>query len=399
MASKKPSEPSSLFGNIKIKEEPGTSSASSSSQMNNIVGTGRLKSFVHNRDLNLITVKTEKPTRKTVGPNVANYQRKKKEDVVVKQEPIKVRKERKAPVERVRGRGKNQTVSLGVATEASSLSESRRSSNRGGGGGSGGDRESRASIIKPTVDIKQAINTKADEEVLKSIYKDDFIDDGDDGYAGDSPYTLPVISKAQLEVKTDPNLTDKDVAIKKENKVDEKPVISENGHVESKKLLKNKPLEKKKVVEDLPAINPASLFENNSEKQLNEYLLIELPDCMPGFKKDDDDENFSKDSKNLKKESEKSSAENDDNSKKNDYCKLNSLKEGLIGKIQIHKSGKAYLKVGNNTLHIDIALKRCFRQDLIAAKLENNKNNLINLGSISNTLNCTPSWESMLANV
>lgn len=31
-------------------------------------------------------------------------------DVVVKQEPTKVRKERKAPGERVRGRGKNQTV-------------------------------------------------------------------------------------------------------------------------------------------------------------------------------------------------------------------------------------------------------------------------------------------------
>lgn len=78
---------------------------------------------------------------------------------------------------------------------------------------------------------------------------------------------------------------------------------------------------------------------------------------MPGFQKDDDDdEKLNKDGKNSKKEGEKSSVGTDD------YCKLNSLKEGLIGKIQIHKSGKAYLKLGNNILHIDIALKRCFRQ-------------------------------------
>lgn len=78
MASKKPTEPNSLFANIKIKQEPGTS-LSAPSQANNNVATGRLKSFGHSRDLNLITVKTEKSTRKIVGPNVANYQRKKKE--------------------------------------------------------------------------------------------------------------------------------------------------------------------------------------------------------------------------------------------------------------------------------------------------------------------------------
>lgn len=88
--------------------------------------------------------------------------------------------------------------SLGVATEAPSLNESRRPSCRsGGGGGGGGDRESRSSIVKPTVDLKQTINKEADKEILDSLHRDNFIDDGDDGYAGDSPYTLPVLAKGK----------------------------------------------------------------------------------------------------------------------------------------------------------------------------------------------------------
>lgn len=75
-------------------------------------------------------------------------------------------------------------------------------------------------------------------------------------------------------------MINKNTAIKKENEIDKKPEVLKNGLVENtklsaKKLIKKTPAEEETEVEDLPAMNPASLFEKN-EEQLNEYLLIEV---------------------------------------------------------------------------------------------------------------------------
>lgn len=71
MASK---EPTNTFGNIKIKQEPGTST-----QINIPGSSSRLKNIMSDRDLNniganILGIKKEN-TKKKIAPNIANYQR------------------------------------------------------------------------------------------------------------------------------------------------------------------------------------------------------------------------------------------------------------------------------------------------------------------------------------
>ncbi|KOX77884.1 DNA-directed RNA polymerase III subunit RPC4, partial [Melipona quadrifasciata] len=117
-----------------------------------------------------------------------------------------------------------------------------------------------------------------------------------------------------------------------------------------------------------------------------------FPDCLPGLV--NDEENARPGRSNI------SSCEKENESKpETTFCTLNSLKPGILGKLQILKSGKTRLLLGENDLVVDVGSHLTFRQDLIAAKLdtENLVGDLINLGPVSNMLLCTPDWESMLA--
>lgn len=63
----------------------------------------------------------------------------------------------------------------------------------------------------------------------------------------------------------------------------------------------------------------------------------------------------------LKRSKPESTAENEtDNSNK--FCTLNSLNEGMLGKLQILRSGKARLVLGNNNLIVDVGSNISFRQ-------------------------------------
>lgn len=76
-----------------------------------------------------------------------------------------------------------------------------------------------------------------------------------------------------------------------------------------------------------------------------------MPDCLPGHICDD--------SQNHKKvPSPESNAE----IKSDNFCRLKNLNEGVLGKIQILKSGKARLKLGENHLLIQPRFGPSFRQ-------------------------------------
>ncbi|KOC70691.1 DNA-directed RNA polymerase III subunit RPC4 [Habropoda laboriosa] len=118
----------------------------------------------------------------------------------------------------------------------------------------------------------------------------------------------------------------------------------------------------------------------------------QFPDCLPGLVGSADDTRPSRSNTgNYDKQNE--------NTPQTEFCTLNSLKPGILGKLQILKSGKARLVLGENNLIVDVGSQLSFRQDLIAAKLdtENLNGELINLGPVNSTLICSPDWESMLA--
>lgn len=209
--------------------------------------------------------------------------------------------------------------------------------------------------------------------------RDDFIDNGDGVDMDNAPVLLPMIEEVKLyKEEPKPEIKTEDQT---EDQIDRKPIILENGEVlKPKKEVKVKLPPSAK--ENLPSTIP-EIMENKA----NSYILLQFPDCLPGLESTGDDESKT----NRPGESQ--------NKPKTEFCTLNSLKPGLLGKLQILQSGKARLLVGENSLIVDLGSQLSFRQDLLAAKLDTAKSegDLINLGPVSNTLICSPDWESMLA--
>jgi len=51
-----------------------------------------------------------------------------------------------------------------------------------------------------------------------------------------------------------------------------------------------------------------------------------------------------------------------DNKAKTDHCTLNNLRSGLLGKLEILKSGKARLRLGEMSFFVDIGAQQRFQQ-------------------------------------
>jgi DNA-directed RNA polymerase III subunit RPC4 len=79
---------------------------------------------------------------------------------------------------------------------------------------------------------------------------------------------------------------------------------------------------------------------------------------LPGLQTDDKQTD-----PRLKRASEPSIQNETD--KLNKFCTLNNLKEGMLGKLQILRSGKTRLLLGENDLLIDVGSNLSFRQVLI----------------------------------
>lgn len=109
---------------------------------------------------------------------------------------------------------------------------------------------------------------------------------------------------------------------------------------------------------------------------------------------------------------------------KTEYCTLNNLKSGFLGKLEILKSGRTRLRFGENSFFVDAGIQQQFHQvnynliirtlmykaqilydnfflifqELLAAKIDTVSltGDLINLGPVNNKLICSPDLESML---
>lgn len=88
---------------------------------------------------------------------------------------------------------------------------------------------------------------------------------------------------------------------------------------------------------------------------LNLLILIDLqfPESLPGLES-------SREETGSKQPSD-SNSENDSKAK-TELCTLNSLRSGLLGKLEILKSGKARLRLGEMSFFVDTGAQQCFQQ-------------------------------------
>merc|ERR1719216_616990 len=74
---------------------------------------------------------------------------------------------------------------------------------------------------------------------------------------------------------------------------------------------------------------------------------------------------------NVKAAEERMDLNEFDESSEKTRCTLNALPEGYLGKIQIRKSGKTQLLIGDTALDVDLGTQVGFLQDLVSIKVPN----------------------------
>ncbi|XP_018392301.1 PREDICTED: DNA-directed RNA polymerase III subunit RPC4 isoform X1 [Cyphomyrmex costatus] len=364
-----------------------TSSVSLSDRVKNIkmepglpTTTQRLTSYRLPRDLTLggnqgVNIKLEKP-KKVYMPNV-NVQRNKKKDdqaIMVKTDLVKSRnsdrgRERERSGDRGRGRGDRGNViqSVGIWSEGIFIPPTVRERKSKGFKVSNSTVNAAKHLEQPKLNINKVINKTEGDRRLKDLLRDDFIDDAPEIDEKMCPLTLPRIKK--------------DIHNMIDNKVDKKPVISENGEII------NEEKESKQDREELFTISQIT------ENKANSYTLIQFPESLPGVESNREETGS--------KQSNDSNTRSENNNKaKTELCTLNNLKSGLLGKLEILKSGKARLRFGEISFFVDIGAQQRFQQDLLAVKIDatSQTGDLVNLGSVNNKLICSPDFESTLEN-
>ncbi|RDD46435.1 DNA-directed RNA polymerase III subunit RPC4 [Trichoplax sp. H2] len=132
---------------------------------------------------------------------------------------------------------------------------------------------------------------------------------------------------------------------------------------------------KSKLTDD---ITPAQILVKESTKCDNgSLLLIQLPDMLPLI-------------------AQASPSEDTTEENKTNLSSLRNAKDGLIGKLQIHRSGKTSLVIGNIPYKLRSGTRCDFLQDLASIKAMENDGYVINLGPIKHRLVCTPDVEKLL---
>ncbi|KAI2658734.1 DNA-directed RNA polymerase III subunit RPC4 [Labeo rohita] len=137
------------------------------------------------------------------------------------------------------------------------------------------------------------------------------------------------------------------------------------------------------------------LFQKLSVSDKEELLFIQLPDTIPGQPKTSSPEKTRKDGKAEDKRSSQIKAL--DQPDKAAVPVLSDFSEGLIGKLQIRKSGKVQLVMGNVTLDVSEGAAFSFLQQLVCVRLsEGLTGDMTVLGNITHKLVCSPDFETLL---
>ncbi|XP_077274552.1 RNA polymerase III subunit C53 isoform X2 [Temnothorax americanus] len=381
-----------LHANVRVKMEPGTSVSSEPStsslleRVTNIkmepglpTTTQRLTSYRLPRDLTLGgNIKTEKP-KKVYTPNL-NVQRNKKKDdptISVKTEQARSRNSdrgrERGRGDRGRGRGDKGNIiqSVGVWSEGIYTAPTaprkfdgpRTSSSTG---------SATRRLEKPKLSKSKIIDKIEEEKKLQSLSGDDFIED--DPYTDDDekmcPLTLPRVKKDIYDGIDN-------------NKTDNKPVISENV-VNTEKSKESEPDKKEELTISKKIIS--QIIENKA----NSYTLIQFPESLPGLESSREEAGSKPNDTSTRSDSKA----------KTERCTLKGLRDGLLGKLEILKSGKTRLRIGEMCFFVDIGAQQRFQQDLLAVKIDaaSQTGDLINLGPVNNKLICSPDLESVLEN-
>ncbi|XP_042343870.1 DNA-directed RNA polymerase III subunit RPC4 [Plectropomus leopardus] len=350
------------------------------------LSTGRLPSM-RSRDLTLGGVK-----KKTFTPNIIG--RRVKDETKAEEGQRRDRRDAgrgRGPRDRGRGRGRPEVIqshSIFEQGPAEMMMKKRGSYEN--------EKEAPSTGPSPIINIKKEKRETEEEtkEILAKLERDNFIEDP---YLRSEQMSCPVqlplavsgwgfteeFNKAA--VKTEKVEDDGEPM---EHAVEVKQEPEETAIKKSEGPFRPPPLPEPEVLPDL--LHRWSLSKGE------ELFFMQMPDTLPGQPptiehKPTKTEVQSEDGQSVLLKTESQEEEAEDNN-----CSLKDLREGLIGKMLVRKSGRVQLILGQVTLDVSLGASCSFLQELVSIGSEGRTGDLTVLGNVKHKMVCSPDFEALL---
>ncbi|KAJ8013680.1 hypothetical protein DPEC_G00032310 [Dallia pectoralis] len=355
---------------------------------------GRLTSL-RSRDLTLGGFK-----KKTFVPNVHSVRKSKDE---LKEEAHVAPKQRKEREERHReGRGKRRVRPQTIQSHSIFEQGPADTIRKPGGWKSTDQSDSGCSPVAKCVKKERHATEEDEDEMLQKLQRDDFLDDpGLRNDAKNRPIQLPLHQSCNFlrneattpqrdEQSCDPTA----LRVPASASPPRQPRFGQR-----RPGLQCEPGQRF-LSPDQPSV--AELFQQLMVSETEELLFIQLPDTMPGQpigslvtgQPITAPENTKKDSKSDDKRS--SHVKTQDPAGKNTHI-LSEFSEGFLGKLQVRKSGKVQLLLGDITMDVSGGAAFSFLQQLVSVRLsEGLTGDMSVLGNVKHKLVCSPDFQALL---
>ncbi|XP_029296232.1 LOW QUALITY PROTEIN: DNA-directed RNA polymerase III subunit RPC4 [Cottoperca gobio] len=350
------------------------------------ISTGRLPSM-RSRDLTLGGVK-----KKTFTPNIIGRKAKEETKAEGGQRRNRVDAGRgRGPRDRGRGRGRPEIIQSHSIFEQGPAEMMMKKKS-----GYENEKEAPSMGPSPIINIKKEKRETEEEtkEILAKLERDTFIDDPFlRSERGAAPVQLPLavsgwgfteeFSKAAVKIE---KVEDDGEPMEPAVEVKQEPEESEIKKTES--AFKPPPLPEPEFLPDL--LHRWSLSKGE------ELFFIQMPDTLPGQPptlehRPVKTEVQSEDGQTvlLKTECQEEEAEEGN-------CNLKDLREGLVGKMLVRKSGRVQLMMGQVMLDVSLGASCSFLQELVSIRSEGRTGDLTVLGNVKHKMVCSPDFESLL---
>ncbi|XP_060893796.1 DNA-directed RNA polymerase III subunit RPC4 [Labrus mixtus] len=347
---------------------------------------GRLPAM-KSRDLTLGGVK-----KKTFAPNIIG--RKVKEDTKVEGGQRRERRDEgrgRGPRDRGRGRGRPEVIqshSIFEQGPAEMMLKKR--------GGYEGERDAPTVGPSPIINIKKEKRETEEEtkEILRGLERDNFIDDPFlRSEQSRCPVQLPLavsgwgfkeeFSPAAVKIeKVDEDAEPMESAFE----VKQEPVEADMKKTEA--AFRPPPLPEPEVLPDL--LHRWSLSKGD------ELFFIQLPDSLPGQPPTKEHRPVKTEVQSEDGQSMLLKTETQDEEVEENNCNLKDLREGLVGKMLVRRSGRVQLILGQVTLDVSLGTSCAFLQELVSIGTEERTGDLTVLGNIKHKMVCSPDFEALL---
>ncbi|CAL8332182.1 unnamed protein product [Arctogadus glacialis] len=249
----------------------------------------------------------------------------------------------------------------------------------------------------PIINIKKEKRETEEEtkEILRKLERDNFIDDPHlcseerscpvqlplavSGWGFREEFT-PEVAKIEKEEEEGVD------CMEPETKVKQEPTEVEIKKGES--AFRPPPLPEPEVLPEL--------LQRWSLSKGEELFFVQLPDSLPGQPPSMETrpiktEVQSADGQVMVQKTDPQEDEEEENS-----CTLKDLREGLVGKMLVRKSGRVQLILGHIKLDVSLGTSCAFLQELVSIGTEGRTGDMTVLGHIQHKMVCSPDFEALL---